>query len=83
MFQARKNTALKPLKANGVTAQTSIRKETLSELQQDDDSLKKNLDVKKATKNWVFTLKMKTVIVFFKNLETELRDWPIIGNKLC
>ena len=55
MFQARKNTALKPLKANGVTAQTSIRKETLSGLQQEDDSLKKNLDVKKATKNWVFT----------------------------
>ena len=48
--QARKDATAKPLVAGDVTAQTSVTKDELAKLQQEDTTLKKPVDMKDAVR---------------------------------
>ena len=57
--QARKEARIKPLATKDVTAQTSITKDELAKLQQEDTTLEKYVDLKDAVRNGNFKIKYK------------------------
>ena len=70
--QARKNITVNPLVTKGVTAQTSITKNELARLQQEDNTLEKYADLEDAVRKGDYEINMKSVEVFYTGFGTEL-----------
>ena len=70
--QARKDITVKPLVAKEVTAQTSITKNELAKLQQEDTTSEKYADLEDAVRKGDYN--MKNLEVFYIGFGTELMD---------
>ena len=57
MAQARKNATIKPLAAKDVTAQTSVTKDELEKLQQEDTTLEKYVNLKDVVRKEDYEIK--------------------------
>ena len=72
--QVRKDATIKPLAAKDVTAQTSVTKDELAKLQQEDTTLQKYVNLKNAVRKGDCEISMKSVGVSYTEFEAALMN---------